>query len=108
MSSEKDKSEIVQKFWTKLEDQTTEILNQHAPEVHAVANALLEQSDLTGKRCIEIIQSAAAEGNNIFDSEHLLKSLVEETIVTAGKLEPDEKMDKKPRPKRKAIKANGA
>jgi cell division protease FtsH len=108
MRIEKDKSEIVQKFWRKLEDQTTEILSQHAPEVHAVANALLEHNDLTGKLCIEIIQSAAAEGNNTFDSEHLLKALVEETIVKAGKPESDEKMDKKPRPKRKAIKANGA
>src|SRR6266498_3402868 len=108
MSIEKDKTEIVQKFWRKLEDQTTEILSQHAPEVHAVAQALLEQNDLTGKRCIEIIQSAAAEGNSAFDSERLLKALVEETIITADKaVVDDEKMDKKPRPKRKAIKANG-
>ncbi|HEX9332756.1 MAG TPA: hypothetical protein VF896_12760, partial [Anaerolineales bacterium] len=109
MSIEKDKTEIVQKFWRKLEDQTTEILSQHAPEVHAVAQALLEHNDLTGKRCIEIIQSSAAEGNSAFDSERLLKALVEETIITADKaIVDDEKMDKKPRPKRKAIKANGA
>jgi len=108
ISIEKDKTEIVQKFWRKLEDQTTEILSQHAPEVHAVANALLEHNDLTGKRCIEIIQSAAAEGNNTLDSENLLKSLVEETIITADKSSDEEKMDKKPRPKRKTLKANGS
>src|SRR5215217_1751550 len=61
MNLEKDKTEVVQKFWRKLEDQTAEILGQHAPEVHAVAQALLEQNDLTGKRCIEIIRAAAVE-----------------------------------------------
>ncbi len=109
MSIQKDKTEIIQKFWRKLEDQTTEILSQHAPEVHAVAQALLEHNDLRGKRCIEIIQSAAVEGNSAFDSERLLKALVEETIITADKaVVDDEKIEKKPRPKRKAIKASGA
>ena len=105
MGIEKDKSEMVQKFWSKLEDQTAQILSQHAPEVHAVAQALLEQNDMTGKRCIEIIQSAAAEGNNSLDSENLLKSLVEETIVTADKAE--EKPKRKITPKRKTT-SNGS
>jgi hypothetical protein len=57
---------------------------------------------LTGKQCIEIIQSAAVEGNNSVDSEKLLKALVEETIVVVEKAnDEDEKMEKKPRPKRK-------
>ena len=105
MSIEKGKSEMVQKFWRKLEDQTTQILTQHAPEVHAVAQALLAQNDMTGKQCIEIIQSAALEGSNTVDSENLLKSLVEETIVTAEKEE--EKTKKKITPKRKTN-SNGA
>ncbi len=105
MSIEKGKSEMVQKFWRKLEDQTTQILTQHAPEVHAVAQALLAQNDMTGKQCIEIIQSAALEGSNTVDSENLLKSLVEETIVTAEKEE--EKTKKKIMPKRKTN-SNGA
>ena len=96
---------MVQKFWRKLEDQTTQILNQHAPEVHAVAQALLAQNDMTGKQCIEIIQGAALDGNNTVDSENLLKSLVEETIVTAEKEE--EKTKKKITPKRKTN-SNGA
>src|SRR5215213_4330416 len=105
MGIEKDKSEMVQKFWRKLEDQTTQILNQHAPEVHAVAQALLAQNDMTGKQCIEIIQGAALDGNNTVDSENLLKALVEETIVTAEKEE--EKTKKKITPKRKTN-SNGA
>jgi len=101
MGMEKDKSEIVQKFWRRLEGQTTRILTDHAAEVHAVAQALLDRSDLTGKQCIEIIQSAATEGNSVVDSERLLKDLVEETIVTPN---GEDKMEKKPRPKRKTVK----
>ena len=99
MSIEKDKSEVVQKFWRKLEDQTAQILTQHSPEVHAVAQALLERNDLTGRQCIEIIQSAS-NGSEPVDSENLLKSLVEETIVTAEK--EAEKPKRKITPKRKA------
>jgi cell division protease FtsH len=98
MNIEKDKSEVVQKFWRRLEDQTAEILSQHEPEVHAVAQALLEHNDLTGKRCIEIIQGSAAEGTETVDSERLLKTLVEETIITAEK---EEKPKKKLTHKRK-------
>jgi cell division protease FtsH len=107
LNLEKDKSHVVEKFWNKLEDQTAQILGQHAPEVHAVAQALLEQNDMNGKRCIEIIQAAAVAGTEVVDSERLLKALVEETIVTVEKSNhADEKMDKKPRPKRK-LKENG-
>jgi cell division protease FtsH len=105
MSIEKDKTAIVEKFWRKLEGQTAQILGEHAPEVHAVANALLEHNDLTGKRCIEIIRNAAVAGKDTVDSEHLLKALVEETIVTADKTNNNENAEKKPRPKRKTIKA---
>jgi cell division protease FtsH len=109
MSIQKDKTEIVQNFWRKLEDQTTQILSEHAPEVHAVANALLEHNDLTGKRCIEIIRNAAVAGQDTVDSERLLKDLVEETIIQPDKAVVDDgKLEKKPRPKRKTIKANGS
>lgn len=101
MNIEKDKSDIVQKFWRRLEDQTSKILTEHAAEVHAVAQALLDRSDLTGKQCIEIIQSAAMEGHSTVDSERLLRDLVEETIVTPN---GEDKMEKKPRPKRKVAK----
>jgi cell division protease FtsH len=91
------RNEVVEKFWTKLEDQTEQILAKHAPEVHAVAQALLDRNDLTGKQCIEVIR-AAATNDETLDSEMLLKSLVDETIVN-GK---NGKSKDKPKPKRKA------
>lgn len=77
----KDKTEVVEKFWKKLEEQTETILTRHALEVHAVAKALLERNDLTGRECIEVIRSAA-NGASADDSEPLLRALVEETIVS--------------------------
>src|SRR4029453_13351342 len=59
MGIAKNKGEGGEKFLAKLEKQTAEILSKHAPEVHAVAQALLEQNDLTGKQCIAIIQRSA-------------------------------------------------
>ena len=95
------RNEVVESFWTKLEDQTEQILSKHSPEVHAVAHALLERSDLTGKQCIEIIR-AAASSDEVDDSEFLLKALVEETIVNGN----NGKLADKPKSKRKtAIKA---
>ena len=94
-----NRTDIVEKFWRKLEEQTERVLVDHAAEVHAVAQALLDRSDLTGKQTIEIIQAAATESQPV-DSENLLKSLVEETIVTAEK--EAEKPKRKITPKRKA------
>ena len=91
------RNEVVEKFWTKLEDQTEQILAKHAAEVHAVAQALLERNDLTGKQCIEVIRAAATDGET-FDSELLLKSLVDETIVNSK----NGNSEKKPKAKRKA------
>jgi len=98
MSIGKEKTEVVEKFWRKLEEQTERILIEHSAEVHAVAQALLDRNDLTGKQCIEIIRTAAANSTPV-DSELLLRSLVEETIVT-GKNGKAEK-EKKPKTKRK-------
>ena len=93
----KDKTEVVEKFWRKLEEQTEQILAKHAPEVHAVAQALLDRNDLTGKQCIEVIRAAAVD-QEAFDSESLLRSLVEETIVNGKNGKPESK----PKAKRKA------
>jgi cell division protease FtsH len=95
----KEKTELVEKFWKKLEEQTEQILAKHAPEVHAVAQALLDRNDLTGKQCIEVIRAAAVH-EEAFDSELLLKSLVDETIVN-GK-NGNGSSEKKSKPKRKA------
>ncbi|HLO14849.1 MAG TPA: AAA family ATPase [Anaerolineales bacterium] len=93
----RDKADIVDRFWRKLEEKTAQILLEHSAEVHAVAHALLERSDITGKECVEIIRTAAAD-NEPVDSELLLKSLVEETIVDGKNGESENK----PKPKRKA------
>jgi cell division protease FtsH len=95
------RNEVVERFWAKLEDQTEQILSKHAAEVHAVAQALLERNDLTGKQCIAVIR-AAAEENEPLDSEALLKALVEETIVNSKNVNGDGKSEKKPKAKRKA------
>jgi cell division protease FtsH len=93
----RDKSEQVEKFWQKLEDKTSQILLEHRVEVEAVARELLRKSDITGKECVEIIRAAMPAGTQLINSEHLLKSLVDETMVN-GK---NKKAEKKPRPKPK-------
>jgi len=82
-SAPREKNELIEQFWRKLEDQTEQVLVDHAPEVHAVADALLERSDLTGRECIHIIRSAAVRDAPASYGERLLKDLVEETIVTS-------------------------
>ena len=102
-----NRTDIVEKFWRKLEEQTERILTDHAAEVHAVAQALLEHNDLTGKKCIEIIRAAAVAGTETVDSENLLKALVEETIVTAEKPEPVGEQPKKKLTAKRKAKSNG-
>jgi cell division protease FtsH len=91
------KTEAVEKLWMRLEEETEKVLLTHAAEVHAVAQALLERNDMTGRQCIEVIKNAAASaGMDGTDSEKLLKSLVEETIVSAnGKSEKGAKASRK-------------
>jgi cell division protease FtsH len=96
MTVAKDRTEVVERFWKKLEEQTELILVKHSAEVHAVAEALLARNDLTGKQCISIIRAAAVDAEPV-DSEGLLKTLVEETIVSSK----NGKEEKKPKPKRK-------
>jgi cell division protease FtsH len=101
MSLAKDRTEVVEKFWRKLEEQTDQILVQHAAEVHAVAQALLDRNDLTGKQCIEVIRSATANAQPV-DSELLLKSLVDETMVNGHVVDKEEEKPKRStRPKTK-------
>ncbi len=96
----KDKMQIVEKFWKKLEDETGAILSKHSAEVHAVAQALLDRNDLTGRQCIEVIR-AAATSTEAFNSEGLLKTLVEETMVSGNG-----KTEKAAKAKRKSSSAN--
>ena len=95
------RNDVIEVFWAKLEEQTEQILAKHAVEVHAVAQALLERNDLTGKQCIEVIRTAASS-DEVDDSEFLLKALVEDTIVrNNGKLQekPKAKTKRKANPK---------
>jgi cell division protease FtsH len=103
MTVAKDRTEVVEKFWRKLEEQTEQILVPHAAEVHAVAQALLDRNDLTGKQCIEVIRSAAAATTaQPINSELLLKSLVDETMVNGKVVEKENGKDKdKPKARRK-------
>jgi cell division protease FtsH len=103
MAVGKDRTEVVEKFWRKLEVQTEQILMKHPAEVHAVAQALLDRNDLTGKQCIEIIRLAALDAEPV-DSELLLRSLVEETIVNGS----NGKSASKPKARRKAKPKAGA
>ncbi|HKY54033.1 MAG TPA: hypothetical protein VJM08_07005, partial [Anaerolineales bacterium] len=97
------RNEVIEFFWNKLEQQTEEILAKHAAEVHAVAQALLERNDLSGKQCIEVIR-AASSSDKPDDSESLLKALVEETIVTSNGKSPKKlKAKPKTRTKTKAL-----
>ena len=96
-----DKSEQVQEFWQKLEDQTSQLLLAHRAEVEAVAQVLLLKSDITGKECVQIIRSASSREMPVLDSEHLLKTLVDDTISNGNG-----KSKKKARPKAKVKKTS--
>ena len=97
------RNDVIEIFWGKLEEQTEQILAKHATEVHAVAQALLERNDLTGKECIQVIRTAAST-DAVDDSELLLKALVEETMVSSknGYGKSQEKAKAKPKTKSKA------
>jgi cell division protease FtsH len=101
MNVGKEKTELVEKFWQRLEQQTETILLAHTAEVHAVAHALLERNDLTGRECIEVIRSAAGSAEAV-DSELLLKSLVEETIIDGKQSKNGKSEEPKSKPKRKS------
>ena len=90
------KTEAVEKLWQRLEEETDKILVDHAAEVHAVAQALLERNDMSGRECIEVIRNAATVSGS-FDSETMLKTLVTETLMNGnGKSEKKAKPKSKP------------
>ncbi len=77
------KTEDVEKLWKRLEEETKKILTKYSAEVHAVAQALLDRNDLTGRECIDVIRGAAA-GTETFDSETMLKELVKGTMMSSN------------------------
>ncbi|MCS7251962.1 MAG: AAA family ATPase [Anaerolineae bacterium] len=52
--------EIIERFWVDCEEKVERLLREHAGEVEAVAQALLERHDLSGSEVIAIIESARA------------------------------------------------
>jgi cell division protease FtsH len=81
MRSFEGRASLVEKFWQQLEEQTEYILSVHAPEVHAVTEALLKKGDLTGKECVEIILGAATPINREAESARVLEPLLAGTIA---------------------------
>jgi cell division protease FtsH len=81
------RGKIVEKFWQQLEDQTENLLRAHSVEVEAVAQALLERGDLTGRECVEIIRKAAGleDPASQPDPDKLLNGIVSE--VTGARAE---------------------
>lgn len=86
------RGKIVEKFWQQLEDQTENLLRAHIAEVEAVARALLERGDLTGRECVEIIRKAAGieDAEDKAETDKLLSSIVSDVT---GK--PEEKPEAK-------------
>lgn len=74
------RGKIVEKFWQQLEDQTEHLLRVHSVEVEAVATALLERGDLTGRECVEIIRKASGvEQSEVKpEAEKILSGIVSE------------------------------
>jgi cell division protease FtsH len=90
----KYKTDVVERVWRELEDQSQRFLIDHEVEVRAVAEALLEKRDMTGKQCIEIIRRAAVQ--DIADthaySKHFINTLIE-TISNNNNHRSDEKTE---------------
>jgi cell division protease FtsH len=78
------RTKIVEKFWQQLEDQTEHLLRAHSVEVEAVAQALLERGDMTGRECVEIIRKAAGleDPASQPDPDKLLNGIVSEVTGT--------------------------
>lgn len=50
--------DLIDRFWADCEEKVERLLRQHATEVEAVAQALLERHDLSGNEVIAIIEAA--------------------------------------------------
>jgi cell division protease FtsH len=76
------RSSPVEHFWQEAEESTAVLLRQHAREVEAITQALLEKGDLSGKEVLEIIlQVTAGNGNNEEGSQALALTSRTSTLV---------------------------
>ncbi len=64
----------IERFWQQAEESVERLLRQHAAEVRAVAEALLEKGDLTGKECLEIMARAAGGDGHREDGQEALEA----------------------------------
>jgi cell division protease FtsH len=54
----------IEHFWRQAEESTEKLLRMHSAEVEAVAKALLEKGDMTGKECLEVmVRTVHGNGN---------------------------------------------
>ncbi len=84
------------RFWKQAEEKTENLLNEHWVEVEAVAQALLEHDDLSGKEIIQIIQEVTGvdvrEGEDESIEELVAEgSAVESSVISDNGENPTEK-----------------
>jgi cell division protease FtsH len=58
------RSSPVENFWQDAEEKTALLLSQHTHEVEAIAQALLERGDLSGRDILEIITQVTSKNGN--------------------------------------------
>jgi len=66
-----DKEGKLAKFWKQCETGTYKLLADHWAEADALARALLETGDLSGREVIDIIQGASGVKERIFEEYRL-------------------------------------
>jgi cell division protease FtsH len=58
------RSSPVENFWQDAEEKTALLLRQHTHEVEAIAQALLERGDLSGREILEVITQVTSKNGN--------------------------------------------
>jgi len=53
-----------ERIWRELEDQTERLLRAHAAEVEAIAKALLDKGDMSGREVVDIIRQTASRNGH--------------------------------------------
>jgi cell division protease FtsH len=95
------------RFWNQAEEKTTKMLRDHWEEVEAIALALLEKGDLTGKEVVEIIQDITGVYSRPGEEERI-DELIEESSVSEPSPNGGKKQKKAAKPKAKKKKEVGS
>jgi cell division protease FtsH len=83
-------------FWKQAEETTESLIREHWAEVEAIAQALLERDDLSGKEIIEIIQQVS--GKQVREGED---EPVEELVAASHPVALSDNGDKQPKKEKK-------